>query len=81
MKVTVKLFARARDLAGTSRVELELEDGSRVLDLKSQLATQCPALAPLVPNLLTAIGTEYAADDAMLSSNSEVALFPPVSGG
>ena len=81
MKVTVKLFARARDLAGTAHVELDLADGSRVLDLKSRLARECPALAPLVPNLLTAIGTEYAADDAVLSTNSEVAFFPPVSGG
>jgi len=81
MKVTVKLFARARDLAGTPHVELDLVDGSRVVDLKLRLAVECPALAPLVPHLLTAIGTEYAADDALLSTNSEIACFPPVSGG
>lgn len=81
MRVTVKLFARAKDLAGTPRVELDLVDGSRVHDLKSRLAAECPALAPLVPNLLTAIGTEYAADDALLTMNSDVACFPPVSGG
>ena len=60
MKVAVKLFARARDLAGTGCVELDMPNASCVADLKQALAARFPDLSPLVPNLLTAIGTDYA---------------------
>lgn len=81
MKVAIKLFARARDLAGTSHVELELPEASPVAELKRALASQVPALAPLVPSLLVAIGTDYANDQTPLPSGADVACFPPVSGG
>jgi sulfur-carrier protein len=81
MKLSVKLFARARDLAGTGTVSLELPDDCRVADMKQTLAACCPDLKPLLPNLLIAVGNEYANDDMSLNSTSEVACFPPVSGG
>jgi molybdopterin converting factor subunit 1 len=81
MKVTVQLFARARDLAGTGRVEIELPSVCSVADLKQSLAARFPAVSPLVPRLLVALGTEYADDRTLLSPGDEVACFPPVSGG
>lgn len=81
MKLTVKLFARARDLAGVDRLVLELPEGARVADLRAGLAETCPAMAPLVPRLLVAVGTDYARDDLPLRPDAEVACFPPVSGG
>lgn len=81
MTITVKLFARARDLAGAERVELELPDPGCVRDVKEGLATRFPHLSPLVPNLLIAVGNEYARDDASLTPGVDVACFPPVSGG
>lgn len=81
MKVPVKLFARARDLAGATQVDLELPEQTRVGDLKQALAQRFPALIPLLPALLVAVGTEYADDGACLQPGAEVACFPPVSGG
>jgi molybdopterin synthase sulfur carrier subunit len=81
VKVTVQLFARARDLAGTERVELEFPALSSVADLKQSLAARFPAVAPLIPMLLVALGTEYADDKTLLKPDVEVACFPPVSGG
>lgn len=81
MKVAVKLFARARDLAGTGCVEFEIPEFSRVADMKAALSAQVPALAPLVPNLLVAIGTSYADDGTPLLPDADIACFPPVSGG
>lgn len=81
MKVAVKLFARARDLAGAGCVELEMPEFSRVADMKTVLSSQVPALAPLVPNLLVAIGTTYADDRTPLTPGADIACFPPVSGG
>ena len=81
MKITVQLFARARDLAGASQVELDLPAASRVADLKRSLADRFPRVSPLVPNLLVAIGTDYADDRTIILQDSLVSCFPPVSGG
>lgn len=81
MKVAVKLFARARDLAGTGSVELNLPEGCRVADMKQSLAVRFPEIKPLLPNLLVAVGNDYASDETPLRANAEVACFPPVSGG
>ena len=38
-------------------------------------------LAPWLPHLLFAVGTEYAADGAIVRQGDEIACIPPVSGG
>jgi molybdopterin converting factor subunit 1 len=81
MKLPVRLFARARDLAGSERVTVALPDSATVADLRSALGEQIPALRPLVPSLHVAVGTDYATDDQTLTNGQEVACFPPVSGG
>ena len=81
MNVEVKLFARARDLAGADRLQVELPDSARVAELRAALAELVPALRPLVPNLLVALGTDYADDSMSIRPGMEVACFPPVSGG
>jgi molybdopterin converting factor subunit 1 len=81
VKVTVQLFARARDLAGSGRVEFEMPSAASVGDLKRSLAERFPQFSPLVPNLLIAVGTNYADDRTILNPDDEVACFPPVSGG
>ncbi|MBI3865287.1 MAG: MoaD/ThiS family protein [Planctomycetia bacterium] len=81
MKITVQLFARARDLAGAEHVELDVPAPGRVADLKRSLASRFPQVSPLVPSLLVAVGTDYANDQTQLSPDVAVACFPPVSGG
>ena len=81
MKVAVKFFARARDLAGIGNLELDLPETSRLGDVKQLLAEKVPALSPVMSNLLFAVGTEYADDRTPLPANADIACFPPVSGG
>ncbi len=81
MKVSVRLFAAARELAGTERVMLELPFGTTVEQLKEHLAETLPQLAPLLPKLLVAINGFYAISGMVIPENAEVACFPPVSGG
>ena len=81
MQIIVKLFARARDLAGTDRVVLELPTGGRVADLKETLSAKFPQLSPMMPSLLVAVGNDYAQGDTVVAPQAEVACFPPVSGG
>lgn len=81
MTLRVKLFARARDLAGTSELAVELPAGATVADLRAALALQRPALTGLLPRCVFAVDNEFAADETPLSAEREVALLPPVSGG
>ena len=77
----IRLFAAARDLAGSDMLALELPPSSTVADLRRALVITRPALASLSPFLLFAIGTDYAAEADGLPADAEVAVFPPVSGG
>jgi molybdopterin synthase catalytic subunit len=81
MTVTVRLFARVRELAGTNTHEIELPEGSVVSDLRHALAGYSPAAATLIARSAVAVNGEYAADDRPLSTADEIALIPPVSGG
>ena len=81
MNLCVHLFARARDLAGTSTLAIEIPDGSTVGDLRRRLAAQVPALAGLLERSAVAVDTEFAPDSQPLRPESEIALLPPVSGG
>ncbi len=77
MKHTVKLFARASELAGRDEVPLELQEASRVADLRAALTREIPALTPLIPNLLIAVNAEYAADNTLITPDAEIACFSP----
>jgi molybdopterin converting factor subunit 1 len=79
--VNVRLFALARQSAGRAEVAVELPDGADVTALKRALAEACPALGPLLPNVLMAVDSEYARDDQPIPPGAAVAVIPPVSGG
>ncbi len=81
MKLDVRLFARARDLAGADAIELEVPATACVADVRSALAERFPTMRPLVPHLLVAVDAQYAHDSEPLDSGAMVACFPPVSGG
>ncbi len=79
--MNIKLFAKARDLVGSSVIEIPWSDGQTVAFLKHLLGELHPAILPLLPRLLVAVNNDYAADSAQVSAVDEVACFPPVSGG
>ncbi|MEX1096923.1 MAG: MoaD/ThiS family protein [Planctomycetales bacterium] len=81
MKLAVRLFARARDLAEAERVEIDVPEAAHIGDVRAALGERYPALRPIGPNLLFAIDHEYAADSQPVPPAAEIACFPPVSGG
>ena len=81
MKIEVRLFARARDLAGAPSIQVDLPESATVAELKSELLRTKPQLEPLARSLLVAVGSDYASDAHILASGDDVACFPPVSGG
>jgi molybdopterin converting factor subunit 1 len=81
MKLTIRLFARARDLAGADSISVDLPAASTVRDLKSRLAADRPALAGMLECSALAVDNELADDSLLLQAGAEIALLPPVSGG
>lgn len=81
MNLRVRLFARARDLAGTSEADLQLAPGATVNDLLTELVARYPGLEGLRSSLLVAVNNDYVRAETRLPENAEVACFPPVSGG
>ena len=81
MTVTVRLFARAKDLAGADVLSVVLPDGARIADLRRGLAAEHPRLATLLRRSALAVNEEFADDSSPLLPETEVALLPPVSGG
>lgn len=81
MRTTVRLFARARDLAAADKLEVDVPPGATVAELRRQIAEHYPALAGLLARSALAVNEEFAADEQTLPADAEVALLPPVSGG
>jgi molybdopterin converting factor subunit 1 len=79
--IAVRLFARARDLAGDEGVDLRVKSPATVAEVRAALVGRCPQLTALGPHLLAAVNSEYAEDRDLVPVGSEVAFFPPVSGG
>jgi molybdopterin converting factor subunit 1 len=81
LRVTVRLFALARQRVGSPEVTLDLPAPATVGALKREFAAAYPDLAPLMPALMIAVAGEYASDDLPIPPGAEVAAIPPVSGG
>ncbi len=77
----VRLFASARELAGTSELEVALAPGGTVADLRRAIAHREPRLRLLAETALIAVDEEYHSDDAVPQPGARIALIPPVSGG
>ena len=81
MHITVLLFARLRDIVGTSKLQQEYPDGSTACVIWDALATDYTELGPYRETVSTAINAEYARMNQTLNDGDEVAFLPPVSGG
>ncbi|MBX7073309.1 MAG: MoaD/ThiS family protein [Pirellulales bacterium] len=81
MIVHVKLFAVARQLAGSDLLPLEVPAAATVADVRAALAQAVPPLASLLGNMFIAVNADYARDDCPVGPDSDIACIPPVSGG
>jgi molybdopterin synthase catalytic subunit len=81
MKVTVKLFARLRELAGTPSLERQVAENATIADLLQNLQAEFPKLAETISRTAISVNREFADPQTRLAEGDEVAIFPPVSGG
>lgn len=81
MTVTVRLFARLKDLVGTGELLRTLPPDASVADAWDALARDYPALASFGRSISCAVNADYAPRSAILRDGDDVAFLPPVSGG
>jgi molybdopterin synthase catalytic subunit len=79
--VTIRLFARLRELAGASELRHELPDGAVAGTAWERIVRDCPALEEYSRAISCAVNEEYARFTTPLKHGDEVAFLPPVSGG
>ena len=81
MRVTVRLFARLRDIAGAPELDREMPAGATAADVWRTLVGEFPDMAGYDSSISTAVNADYAKMATVLTDDDEVAFLPPVSGG
>ena len=81
MLVTVRLFARLREICGAAELPLEVNDSATIGDVWTALARRYPGIGAYAGSVSCAVNEEYAREGARVREGDEVAFLPPVSGG
>ncbi len=81
MRVTVRLFARLRDIAGSAELVREASPGDTVGAVWRRLVQEFPELSRYEKSISTAVNADYARMEQAIADGDEVAFLPPVSGG
>jgi molybdopterin converting factor subunit 1 len=81
MRVTIRLFARLRDLAGSGELVRDVANPATVETVWRSLVDEMPDLRAYERTMSVAVNADYARMSAKVSDGDEVAFLPPVSGG
>jgi molybdopterin converting factor subunit 1 len=81
VRVTVRLFARLRDIAGAAELRREVSPGATIGTVWRQLVGEFPDMAGYERTISSAVNADYARMDHAVRDGDEVAFLPPVSGG
>jgi molybdopterin converting factor subunit 1 len=81
MRVTIRLFARLRDLAGSGELVRDVASPATVQSVWASLVGEMPSLGEYERTMSVAVNADYARMNAAVHDGDEVAFLPPVSGG
>jgi molybdopterin converting factor subunit 1 len=81
VRVTVRLFARLRDIAGATELKRDVGPDATIATVWRQLVHEFPDLSRYERSISTARNADYARMDSPLAEGDEIAFLPPVSGG
>jgi molybdopterin converting factor subunit 1 len=81
VRVTVRLFARLRDIAGAAELTRDVAAGATIGSVWRELVADFPDLAQYERSISSAVNADYARMDRTVGDGDEVAFLPPVSGG
>lgn len=81
MRVTVRLFARLRDLAGSGELTRDVPGPATAETVWRSLVTEFPAMSEYERTMSVAVNADYSRMRAEIHDGDEIAFLPPVSGG
>ncbi|HEY7351103.1 MAG TPA: molybdenum cofactor biosynthesis protein MoaE [Ktedonobacterales bacterium] len=81
MNITIRYFARYREIAGRNTEPFALEDGATVAQAGQALIARYPDLAELLPRSIYAVNRQYVPADTPLREGDELVFIPPMGGG
>ncbi len=81
MRVTVRLFARLRDIAGAAELVRDVPAGATIGTVWAELTREFPDMADYAKSMSVALNADYARMEHAISDGDDVAFLPPVSGG
>jgi molybdopterin converting factor subunit 1 len=79
--VTIRLFARLREIAGAAELKREVPEGATAGDVWEAIAGEFGDLQSYAASISCAVNEDYAKLTTRLNAGDEVAFLPPVSGG
>jgi molybdopterin converting factor subunit 1 len=81
MRVTIRLFARLRDIAGAAELPRDVGPGATIKSVWDQLVDEFPDFRRYERSISSAVNADYARMDDPVRDGDEIAFLPPVSGG
>jgi MoaD family protein len=81
MKVTVKLFAHLRSIAGTDQLRVDLDEGATVAELLDHLGRTIDSPALTDNSTSVMVDQKNAERETVLKDGDEVLLLPIIGGG
>lgn len=81
LKVKALMFARARELTGTSELDLLVPEGATTAECVTELAAKFPPLESIRDCIVVALNYNYITDPVKVKEGDELAIIPPISGG
>ena len=81
MRVTIRLFARLRDLVGQTEFTREVAAPATAASVWQVLVDEYPAARDYERTMSVAVNATYARLTTPVEDGDEVAFLPPVSGG
>lgn len=81
MKISVRFFARHREIVGKGEEIMEVPEGSTLVDLIALVERNHPSLGNLSGSVVFGVNREESSIERILRDGDEVVILPPVSGG
>jgi molybdopterin converting factor subunit 1 len=79
--VSVRLFARLKELAGAELMTVDVPESATVADVWQAATANIPALVPHGRALSCAVNATFSRMTQRVAEGDDVAFLPPVSGG
>jgi molybdopterin converting factor small subunit len=79
--IHIRLFYHLKEKAGIDHIELDVNPGVTIADLKNILETRYPSLRTHLDNIMVLMDRKIVLDDDLVIEGAEISFLTPVGGG